>query len=103
RRAGAVPAREVRRTGRALRGVLARARRSHRRARADVSRAGKGVPRVIDHRNDPGAWARSLGVSREAIDLYLASDVIDLHVDSYIWARLGYRLDRRPGRGRPVG
>ena len=30
-----------------------------------------------DHRNDPSAWARELGISREAIDIYLASDVID--------------------------
>jgi membrane dipeptidase len=42
----------------------------------------------VDHRTDPGAWARELGVSREAIDLYLASDVIDLHVDSFIWQRV---------------
>src|SRR3954470_8958544 len=47
----------------------------------------------VDHRADPGAWARSLGVSREAIELYLASDVIDLHVDSFIWHRL---LGRNP-------
>jgi hypothetical protein len=33
----------------------------------------------VDHRADPTAWARSLGVSREAIDLYLESEVIDLH------------------------
>ena len=47
----------------------------------------------VDHRVDPGAWARSLGVSREAIELYLASDVLDLHVDSFIWHRL---LGRNP-------
>ena len=47
----------------------------------------------VDHRADPGAWAASLGVSREAIDLYLSSDVIDLHVDSFIWHRL---LGRNP-------
>lgn len=53
-----------------------------------------------DHRLDPAAWARSLGISREAVDLYLGSDVIDLHVDSFIWTRVfGYRLDRRHGRG----
>jgi len=58
-----------------------------------------------DHRADPGAWASALGVSREAVDLYLASDVIDLHVDSFIWTRVfGYDLTRRhelgPTRGR---
>ncbi len=42
----------------------------------------------LDHRADPGAWAHELGVSREAVDVYLASDVIDLHVNSFIWHRL---------------
>jgi membrane dipeptidase len=56
-----------------------------------------------DHRRDPAAWARALGISREAVELYLASDVVDLHVDSFIWTRVfGYRLDRRHGRG-PLG
>jgi membrane dipeptidase len=46
------------------------------------------------------SWAKSLGVSLEAIELYLASDVIDLHVDSFIWTRVfGYDLTRRHGRG----
>jgi membrane dipeptidase len=54
----------------------------------------------VDHRQDPAAWARGLGISREAVELYLASDVIDLHVDSFIWTRVfGYRLDRRHGHG----
>jgi len=53
-----------------------------------------------DHSTDPAAWARELGVSREAIDVYLASDVIDLHVDSFIWTRVfGYDLRRRHGHG----
>ena len=53
-----------------------------------------------DHRQDPAGWARTLGISREAVEIYLASDVIDLHVDSFIWTRvLGYRLDKRHGRG----
>lgn len=53
-----------------------------------------------DHRGDPAAWARELGVSREATELYLASDVIDLHVDSFIWNRIfRYDLRRRHGRG----
>ena len=55
---------------------------------------------IRDHRQDPAAWARELGISREAVELYLASDVIDLHVDSFIWTRVfGYRLDRRHGPG----
>ena len=53
-----------------------------------------------DHRRDPAGWARGLGVSREAIDLYLGSDVIDLHIDSFIWTRIaGYDLTRRHGHG----
>ena len=39
-------------------------------------------------------------VSREALDLYRACDVIDLHVDTFIWTRIfGYDLLRRHGRG----
>jgi membrane dipeptidase len=53
-----------------------------------------------DHRADPAAWARHLGVSREAVELYLASDVIDLHVDTFIWTRsFGYDLTHRHGTG----
>ncbi len=53
-----------------------------------------------DHRSDPAAWARHLGISLEAVELYLASDVIDLHIDSFIWHRtLGYDLTRRHGHG----
>jgi membrane dipeptidase len=56
-----------------------------------------------DWRADPEGWARTLGVSREAVELYLASDVIDLHIDSFIWTRtLGYDLRRRHGYG-PTG
>jgi membrane dipeptidase len=42
----------------------------------------------------------SSGVSSAVLDLMRASDVIDLHVDSYIWSRiLGYDLHARHGRG----
>ncbi len=54
----------------------------------------------VDHRSDPAGWAHSLGISREAVDLYLDSDVIDLHVDSFIWNRIwGYDLRKRHGHG----
>lgn len=54
----------------------------------------------VDHRKNPAAWAATLGISREAIELYLASDVIDLHLDSFIWSRVfGYDLTKRHGRG----
>lgn len=51
-------------------------------------------------RVDAATWASALGISREAVELYLASDVIDLHVDSFIWTRVfGYELGRHHGRG----
>src|SRR5581483_2340937 len=53
-----------------------------------------------DHRRDPAAWSASLGISREAIEIYLASDVIDLHIDSFIWTRIfRYDLTKRHGHG----
>lgn len=49
---------------------------------------------------DQATWARSLGVSREAIELYASSEIVDLHVDSFIWSRVfGYDLMQRHGRG----
>lgn len=56
-----------------------------------------------DHRSDPPAWARSLGVSVEACELLLSSDFIDLHLDLEVPVRLvGYRPDRHHGIGRRV-
>jgi membrane dipeptidase len=53
-----------------------------------------------DHRRDPSAWASALSVSREAVELYLKSDIVDLHIDSFIWTRIfGYDLTRRHGHG----
>jgi membrane dipeptidase len=47
--------------------------------------------------------ASSLGVSAEAVELFRASDAIDLHIDSFIWHRVfGYDLER-PRRGGPFG
>ncbi|MFO7181533.1 MAG: membrane dipeptidase [Pseudomonadota bacterium] len=52
---------------------------------------------------DAGEWARELRVSREAVELYLASEVIDLHLDTFIWHRLfGYEPTRRHPRP-PLG
>ena len=57
----------------------------------------------IDHRQDPESWAKSLGISRAAVDLYLASEVIDLHLDSFIWRRiLGRVVTRRRDPWFPV-
>jgi membrane dipeptidase len=52
---------------------------------------------------DAATWARELSISREAVELYLASEVIDLHLDTFIWARLfGYDLGSRHRRA-PLG
>ena len=52
------------------------------------------------HHIDPVELSRALAISREAAELYLASDVIDLHIDSFIWTRIfGYDLTRRHGHG----
>ena len=57
-------------------------------------------PTYPDHRADPAAWARQLGISRAAVELYLASEVIDLHWDTYLWYRLmRYDPRRRHGHG----
>jgi membrane dipeptidase len=54
----------------------------------------------VDHRSHPSGWAEALGTSREAVELYLESDVIDLHIDSFIWHRVfGYDLRERHGSG----
>ena len=51
-------------------------------------------------RQDPAAWAGALKISRDSINLYLSSDVIDLHIDSFIWTRIfGYQLQLRHTRG----
>jgi membrane dipeptidase len=53
-----------------------------------------------DHRSDPAGWARELGISREAVEVYLGCEAIDLHVDSFIWNRiLRYDLRKRHGDG----
>ncbi|MDB4972267.1 MAG: Microsomal dipeptidase [Myxococcaceae bacterium] len=44
--------------------------------------------------------AQQLGISDAALSLYLDSEVVDLHLDSFIWRRLfGYDLQARHGRG----
>jgi membrane dipeptidase len=44
---------------------------------------------------DRVGWARRLGTSAHAIDLVASSDVVDLHVESFIWTRVfGYDLAR---------
>ncbi|MDP3273656.1 MAG: membrane dipeptidase [Deltaproteobacteria bacterium] len=53
-----------------------------------------------DWRQDPDTWALTLGVSRTAIDLYLDCDVIDLHIEPFLWHRLvGYDMFARHGSG----
>jgi len=49
---------------------------------------------------DPGDVARSLGVSREAVELCWSAETVDLHIDSFIWSRVfGYDVTKRHGRG----
>jgi membrane dipeptidase len=56
--------------------------------------------RYIDRRGDPAGWAAELGVSREAVEVYLDCDVIDLNIQSFIWSRtFGYDLAKRHGPG----
>lgn len=61
---------------------------------------------VVDHSQDPQAWAESLGVSRDAVELLLDSDFIDLHLDLEVPVRvIGYdplRRHRSPGRPPPL-
>ena len=53
-------------------------------------------------RDDPAGWAERLGVSRAAIDLFAACEVIDLHVESFVWSRVfGYDLGAWHRRGLP--
>ncbi len=53
-----------------------------------------------DWRSEPEAWAKALGVSSEATALYASSEVIDLHIDSFIWTRVfGYDLTKKHGKG----
>lgn len=57
----------------------------------------------VDHREDPGAWARALGVSEEACRLLLDADFIDLHVDLEVPVRVfGYNPAKRHGPWRRV-
>jgi membrane dipeptidase len=57
----------------------------------------------VSHADDPANWAKELAISREAVELYLESDVIDLHIDSFIWHRVfHYDLTKRHDPG-PLG
>ena len=51
-----------------------------------------------DPRRNLGAWANRLSISQEAVEIYAASDVIDLHLDTFIWTRIfGYDLAKKHG------
>jgi membrane dipeptidase len=68
--------------------------------RQDHSMIGRPTSAPEPDASNTRAWAKAMGISHEAAELYLASDVIDLHVDSFIWTRLiGYDLRRPHGRG----
>ena len=51
---------------------------------------------IADSVKDSAAWACELGIPTAAVELYRSCEVIDLHVDSFIWQRtFGYDLTRR--------
>ncbi|HEX2042199.1 MAG TPA: membrane dipeptidase [Acidimicrobiales bacterium] len=44
--------------------------------------------------------AQALGISKEAVEIWDASEVVDAHVESFVWSRVaGYDLARRHGNG----
>jgi len=52
--------------------------------------------KYTDYKKNPEIWAKNLKISKEAIELYIKSDVIDLHTESYVWNRsLGYDMSKR--------
>lgn len=53
-----------------------------------------------DRTDDRRGWAKDLGISEGALDVYLGSEVVDLHLDTFIWSRvLGYDMCKRHGLG----
>ncbi len=51
-------------------------------------------------RESPRECAARLGISIDAAEIFAQSEVIDLHIDSFIWNRiLGYRIDQEHGPG----
>jgi membrane dipeptidase len=65
-----------------------------------ASRSAHPVAPNHDAEDTTPARAAALGISRDAVELYESSDVIDLHVDTFIWARVfGYDVTARHGRG----
>ena len=58
---------------------------------------------IVSSRTSASALASRLGCSSEAVELTRACDVIDLHLDTFIWTRIvGYDVMARHSRG-PVG
>ncbi|HEX6239830.1 MAG TPA: membrane dipeptidase [Polyangiales bacterium] len=66
---------------------------------------GQSASQPESHAGQPGAAQRAavaerLGVSLAAVELLHGSELVDLHVDTFIWQRLfGYDLTRRHGTG----
>lgn len=49
-----------------------------------------------NYKEHPDLWAKRLDISKEAVDLYLDSEIIDPHTVSYVWTRvLGYDMNKR--------
>jgi membrane dipeptidase len=69
---------------------------------AEFCKIGAAMPSTLsqDLPRDVASRALALGISEAALELYDASEVIDLHIDSFIWSRvLGYDLRARHGTG----
>ncbi len=50
------------------------------------------------HLNDTATWARELGISEQAVALYAKSEVIDLHIDTFLCHRMwGYDFTQPHG------
>lgn len=49
--------------------------------------------RYRDHRRDPEACARELGIPLEAVEVYLSRELIDLLTASFAWTQVLPRYD----------
>lgn len=59
--------------------------------------------KYIDYKKYPELFAKKLGISKEALELYFDCEVIDPHTVSYIWKRVfGYDLEKKH-KYRPFG
>lgn len=54
------------------------------------------ITEYTNYKEYPELWAKRLNISKEAVELYLDSEIIDPHTVSYVWTRvLGYDMNKR--------